>query len=1072
MAEHFKDIQKIQDILHEAQTGLWAIELEEGKEPRMYADKAMLELLGFAGEPSPEECYRGWYERIDPDYYPMVQNGVQRICADERAEVEYLWHHPLWGQIYVRCGGIRNKNFQRGTCLLGYHQNITNTVMLKQEYDTILEKLNENYKGIILCNLQTGEYRIIKATEKLEAFSEGAADFETFFRNYAESEIVWQNCELFMNAVNPENIRRQFQADCSGTGRADSDHTGAEAIYRTKEKRWRRIKVVPLNQYSEEYPWVIAAMEEQDGEIEKWIDEASAQVAVSQIYTLLISVDCEKTEYNCIYYSGELLTLSRRGTYQEFHDQAATIMPEEDRLEFERIFDTENYAAGAYREGMLHMYDREGGFHAYSYYSALISQNFEDRILLTVRNVDDKYEIQRREAILSNLCECYYSIYLFDYVNNTEEPIWQEDFIQKNKAFPKGALDVYYEKFVKYYVYPEDQEKMRRAASIDFLRQTLSAEQPVYEVDFRRIYPDCIRWVRSRFSIAEIQDGVITKVIFANMDINEQKLTELKEEQQKKLYVEAQNIIKGLSAFYHSVFYVDLAEETFQTFVVREDVAERLNHSDQYCVLFDIYHEHLIHEEDRKRFQQEMSLGAIKERIQEGETIYDLEYRRDYSGYYGWMRVHVILAESRNGIPIKIILASHNIEKEKEQEAQSQKALFAAYEEARNANEAKSNFMAQMSHDIRTPMNAIIGMTAIAMGQVDDRERVKDCLQKISLSSSHLLHLINEVLDMSKIERGQLTLTEAPFSLKNLFHEIGSIVYNESMEKEQTLNFLTDGTTHDNLLGDAGKIRQVLINLINNAIKYTPHGGTITVASREMTSGISGVGCFVFTVEDNGIGISRDFMDHIFVPFAREDNCHVRKVQGTGLGMSISYGIVRAMQGNIRVESREGEGSRFIVTLNIRILEEEEKEEAVQRAVTGNLGRKLDACLQGLRLLLVEDNELNMEIAETLLRDAGFIVDKAENGYEAFQMFVSSEPGTYDAILMDLQMPVMDGYTAAGEIRGSGHPEAKTVPIIALTANAFAEDISKVLASGMNDHVTKPIDFDRLLAALRKCVCR
>ena len=130
MAEHFKDIQKIQDILHEAQTGLWAIELEEGKEPRMYADKAMLELLGFAGEPSPEECYRGWYERIDPDYYPMVQNGVQRICADERAEVEYLWHHPLWGQIYVRCGGIRDKNFQRGTCLLGYHQNITNTVML------------------------------------------------------------------------------------------------------------------------------------------------------------------------------------------------------------------------------------------------------------------------------------------------------------------------------------------------------------------------------------------------------------------------------------------------------------------------------------------------------------------------------------------------------------------------------------------------------------------------------------------------------------------------------------------------------------------------------------------------------------------------------------------------------------------------------------------------------------------------------------------------------------------------------------------------------------------------------
>lgn len=1062
MAEHFRDIEKIQDILHEAQTGLWAIELEEGREPRMYADKAMLELLGFTGEPSPEECYRGWYDRIDADYYPMVQDVVRRMCADERAEVEYPWHHPLWGQIYVRCGGIRDKNYKEGTCLLGYHQNITNTVMLKQEYDTILEKLNENFKGIILCNLHTGEYRIIKATEQLEAFGEGAADFETFFRNYAEREIVPQNRELFLNGVNPEYIQKRFHEDSSGV----------EVIYRTKEKRWRRIKVVPLKQYSEAYPWVIAAMEEQDGEMEKQIDQASAQVAVSQIYTLLISVDCEKAEYNCMYYSGELLKLSRRGRYPDFREQAVKNMPAEDRREFERIFDAENYGTGEYREGMLHMYDQEGRLHSYSYYSALISQNYEDRILLTVKNVDDKYEIQRREAILVNLCECYYSIYLFDYVNNTEEAIWQEDFIQKNREFPKGALDVYYEKFVKHYVYPEDQEKMRRAGSIDFLRQTLSVEQPVYEVDFRRIYPDSIRWVRARFSIAEIQDGVLTRVIFASMDINEQKLTELMEEQQKKLYFESQNIIKGLSAFYHSVFYVDLVEETFQTFVIREDVAERLNHSDEYGALFGIYYEHLIHEEDKERFKQEMCLTAIKKRVQEGETIYDLEYRRDYSGYYGWMRIHIILAESRNGAPIKIILASHNVEKEKEQEAQSQQALFAAYEAARNANEAKSHFMAQMSHDIRTPMNAIIGMTAIAMGQADNEERVKDCLQKISLSSSHLLHLINEVLDMSKIERGQITLTEAPFSLKGMFHEIGSIVYNESMEKGQALRFLTDDIIHDNLLGDAGKIRQVLINLINNAIKYTPCGGTITVTSKEMTSGIPGVGCFVFTVEDNGIGISEEFLDHIFVPFAREENCHVRKVQGTGLGMSISHGIVTAMQGSIRVESKQGAGSRFIVTLTIRTLEEEGGEAAVLRALSGNTGRKLETCLQGLRLLLVEDNELNMEIAETLLRDAGFIVDRAENGYEALKLFNDSEPGTYDAILMDLQMPVMDGYTAASEIRSSSHPEAKTVPIIALTANAFAEDISKVMAAGMNDHVTKPIDFDRLLAALRKCICR
>lgn len=1061
MTDHFKDIQKIQDILHEAQTGLWAIEMEDGREPRMYADKVMLELLGFEGEPSPEECYRCWYGRIDEACYSMVHEGVGRICADERAEVEYQWHHPLWGTIYVRCGGIRDKNFTGGVCLLGYHQNITNTAMLKQEYDTILEKLNENFKGIVLCNLATGEYRLIKANGLLEELSRDAEDFETFFRRYAESEVVPQNCGLFLETVNPENIREKFTTDSSSV----------EAIYRTKEKRWLRIKIIPLKEYSEEYPWVIAAFETQDGEMEKQIDTASAQVAVSQIYTLIVSVDCEKTEYNCIYYSGELLDLSRSGSYREFADQVAGGMPDEDRQELERIFDMENYAAGGYREGMLHLSDRDGILHSYSYYSACIRQNCEERILLTMRNVDDKYEIQRREAILSNLCECYYSIYLFDYVNNTEEAIWQEEYIQKKREFPKGPLDVYYEKFVRNYVFEEDQEKMRRAENIDFLRQTLSLELPVYEVDFRRLYPDEIRWVRARFSIAEMKDGVITKVIFANMDINDQKLTELKEEQQKRLYIESQNIIRGLSAFYHSVFYVDLGEETFQTFVVREDVAKRLENTNDYGTLLSIYYDHLIHEEDRGRFLRDLSLEAIKKRITAGETIYDLEYRRDYSGYYGWMRIHVILAESRNGVPIKIILASHNIEKEKEQEAQSQKALFAAYEAARNANEAKSNFMAQMSHDIRTPMNAIIGMTNIAMGQLEDKARVKDCLQKISFSSGHLLHLINEVLDMSKIERGQVVLTEAPFSLKHLLHEIGSIVCSEAKEKSQAMYFVTDDIVHDRLMGDAGKIRQVLINLINNAVKYTPDRGTITVTAREMSSGVSGVSCLVFTVEDNGIGISKDFLDHIFVPFSREDNCLVRSVQGTGLGMSIAQGIVAAMQGSIRVESEQGKGSRFIVTINLKILEEEEST-AARRSETGELKRNLDAHLAGRHLLLVEDNELNMEIAETLLLDAGFVVDKAENGYEALQTFLASNPGTYDAILMDLQMPVMDGCTAAGKIRDSSHPEAETVPIIALTANAFAEDISKALAAGMNDHVIKPIDFDRLLAALRRCVSR
>lgn len=1062
MSDHFKDIHKIQELLRDAQTGLWAIEMDEGEPPRMYADKVMLELLGFEGEPSPEECYQGWYGRIHPDYYPMVQDGVARICSNERAEIKYPWFHPRWGQIYVRCGGVRDWNYQKGVCLIGYHQNVTNTVQVKQEYEIVIQTLNESYKGIFLCNLHDKTYKSIKDSEQLDAFPGVLPDYEEFFCRYADEEVAGANRQMFLNTVDAEYIKNYI----------DQTGAGPETFFRNKTGNWHRIKVVPLKQYSEEYPWVIVALDNQDGQMEKRIDEAAAQAAVSQMYRLVISVDLEKTEYNCIHYPGNVLHLSRHGRFDEFYSQMKEHMPSEDRRELEQIFNTDSYRQYDYLEGKLRIYDKTGELHYYSYYSACIRQDFEERILLTVRNVDDKKKAQQREAVLANLCRCYYSIYLFDLENNIEEAIWQEDIIRKNREFPKGKLDAYYEKFIQNYVYQEDQEKMRRAGNKEFLRQTLSAGQPVYDVDFRRIYPDGIRWVRSRFSIAELQDGRVMKVVFANMDINEQKLREMKEEQQKKLYFEYQNIISGLSAFYHSVFYVDLVDETFQSFSMRQDIMDYLGESNQFDALKQIYAGRLIHEDDKDQFSRDLALDEIKRRIQTGETIYSLEYRREYGGYYGWMRLHVILAESRNNIPTKIILASHNVEEEKEQEEQNRQALLAAYEAAKHANEAKSNFLAQMSHDIRTPMNAIIGMTSIAASQADDPERVRDCLEKINYSSHHLLELINEILDMAKIEKGKIELAEAPFSMNELFPEISSIVRSEAAAKDQQLQFEMTDIAHDKLLGDAGRLRQVLINLISNAVKYTPNGGEIRVSAQEVSARTPGTGCFVFTVEDNGIGMTQDFLGNIFVPFSRADDPLVKEIQGTGLGMAIAQGIVNAMQGNIQVQSEKGKGSRFTITLNLKTLETDEERENVSAPGAGASAKDPAGRnpLEGIRLLVVEDNDLNMEIACTILQDAGIMTDGAVNGYEALQMFARSEPGTYQAILMDLQMPVMDGCEAAREIRSSSHPQAGSIPILALTANAFTEDIAKALAAGMNDHIAKPIDFGHLMDALQKYV--
>lgn len=925
MLEHFKDTEKMQEVLHQAQTGLWAIELDEGKSPRMYADASMLKLLGFDDEPTPEECYQSWHQRIEDTYYPIVQAGVERMIQDDRAEVQYPWFHPKWGRIYVRCGGVRDWSYQNGICLRGYHQNITNTVMLKQEYDSVIQSLSESYRSIFLCNLEDKTYKIIKVAEEFRSESELFSNYEDLFRLYVEKYVSVQFYELILELADSRNIRRKVS----------QGEKNLELLYRSKQNEWRRVKVIPSAQYSSAHPWVIAAFDEQNSEVERKIGDVTARIAVSQIYTLVISVDLIQSEYNCIHYSGKLLELEHTGSYKDFCSQFLSRMPLEDQKIYRDIFNPETYEKKRYQDGVLRLSGQDGALHYYNYYSARIREDLGERILLTIRNVDDKQEAQQRESILSNLCQCYYSIYLFDLENDTEEAIWQEEFIHRNQEFPKGSLDAYYSKFVREYVFAEDQEKMYRAGSPDFLRQVLSEENPVYEIDFRRIYPNHLMWVRSRFSVAEMRDGRVTKVIFANMNINEQKL------------------------------------------------------------------------------------------------------------------------------------------EEKEQEEKNRKALVAAYETAKKANEAKSSFLAQMSHDIRTPMNAIIGMSAMASTRVEDPDKVRDCLNKINVSGRHLLTLINEILDMSRIEKGKVDLAEESFSLRGFMQEIESMTRSQAGQKCQEITFEFIDLAHDHLVGDSGRLSQVLLNLITNAIKYTPERGKITVTVQEVSQREYGYASYVFSVEDNGIGMSRDFLDYVFVPFSRSDDDKVQSVQGTGLGMSIAHGIVSAMGGNIQVESELGLGSRFSVTLNLKTEDFDQAaglptNELLPDSATQSANQENDAFPAGKHLLLAEDNELNMEIAKTLLEEIGFAVQGVENGQEAVDTFCQSEPGTYDAILMDLQMPVMDGCTAARRIRASSHAQAHSIPVIALTANAFAEDIAKTLAAGMNDHVSKPVDFGRLMEVLRR----
>ncbi len=384
-------------------------------------------------------------------------------------------------------------------------------------------------------------------------------------------------------------------------------------------------------------------------------------------------------------------------------------------------------------------------------------------------------------------------------------------------------------------------------------------------------------------------------------------------------------------------------------------------------------------------------------------------------------------------------------------------ALQLAVQRETKANLAKREFLFNMSHDIRTPMNAIIGFTALAQTHIDDRGQVEDYLKKISVSSQHLLSLINDVLDMSRIESGKVTLEAKPVHLPELVHELRDIIQAIVSKKDLSLTLDTVGVENEDIIADPLRLEQILINVLANAVKFTPDGGQISLWIVQKDTAPAGYADFEFHIKDNGIGMSEEFQKHIFEQFARERTSTVSKIQGTGLGMAITKSLVDMMGGGITVKSGQGQGSEFTISLRFPIGE----------AKTGQTPPAAKAsAFTGKKLLVVEDNELNLEIASTLLKEAGFEVDTAENGKIAVEKVEAASADRYDLILMDIQMPEMDGYEATRRIRALPDAKKAALPIVAMTANAFEDDRKNALHAGMNGHIAKPLDIQKLFQVL------
>ncbi len=822
----------------------------------------------------------------------------------------------------------------------------------------------------------------------------------------------------------------------------------------------------------------------------------------------------------------------------------------------------------------------------------LAQQKKIEEALLAVEKANEKL---REESIVSSaLSKEYCSIFEID-PQKEEISLYRSDGKSLPASVVQKLLDLkdyntVIHAYIDSFVATEDRQRLQQAMNLAVLQEK-TRDDGFYTTGYRRIKDGVFSYYEMNAVRTNDRTGK-PMYLLAIRDVDEETRRQLKQtvemEQQRE-------IIEGLGSEYYSVLLVDHHTDRVTIFRAQDDEGR---------AIADFFHQHdyrwekgilgysiqNVSSASRQEFMEKLSLSHLRK----GGQDYSFTYEKMNGNDVIYLQVRVAFVHDPDGKEVAVI-GTRNVDdlirKEKMQEA----ALQAACEAAEAASRAKSEFLSHMSHDIRTPMNGIIGMTAIAAANIHDPQRVSDCLKKSTQAGRHLLGLINEVLDMSRIESGKVDLQEEEFNLSDLVDNLITMTGPQISQHHHQLHVSITDVTHEDVIADAMRIQKIFTNLMSNAVKYTPDGGRIHLSIREKPSGNARTGCYEIIFEDNGIGMEQDFVEHIFEPFTRSDD--VSSVQGTGLGMAISRNIARMMGGDIKVESQPGKGSRFTVTLYLKLQETDPVEyerfidlnvlvtdddavslktccdmlndlgmkaegvssgkETVKRVIdrhadnddyfaciidwkmpemdgiatirairkeVGNevpiiilsaydwsdiekeakeaganafiskplfrsrlvrtfnslltdypatdqilsVGTLEDMDLHGKTVLLVEDNELNAEIAKEILQMTGIDVRIVTDGLQAVEEMKTCRDNAYDLVFMDIQMPKMNGYEATKAIRALDRDYCRTVPIVAMTANAFAEDVQAARASGMNDHIAKPIDMKVLMSVLQK----
>ena len=1091
--------ENLAEMLAHSRIGLWAIECDPDSEPRMYADATMLGLLGVAGQTlSPEQVYHAWYDNIHPAHYSAVQDVIDKMTDGQHAEVQYPWF--LHGkQIFVRCGGMRNFDYKPGIRFEGCHRDITDLVHIQHTYtdemvdaikaradadkklsqwhSNIISAISDTYESLYTVDLANDRFIVYKRTEYLNTtYKDTALPFSEAFLAYIMKDVPANDRSLLIPYCSPETIREELKKKNS-----------IDIVFRdtsTGTPRYFEMRCIKPRDYDTN-GYVILGFLDRTETISRENEQQQILKRNFEIIEILAS------EYSSVYYidltndsltpytineetESQLGLFFKSMTYSEaFRTYVNTLIQPEDRPMM--------LQAGSISNIIRELRNKKTGITTYRsenngdpHYCQMkfvkvgdvsgipqaVALGFADKDEILRKEIEQETERKRNTEIIEILASEYTSVYYIDLTTDELDPYTMNEKTESQfgEIFRSGiSYSHAFRLYVDNFVYAEDRQNMLRAGSVYNILRELQ-DKKTFVTRFRSDDPEGIRYCEMKFvKVGDLENPQAVALGFSVID--DVYRAELEAKRREAL-------ITGLGDDYEAILFVNLDEQTIEPIRMSEVYLSRNTIFHSKASFEETLSSMLanIIDEDKPAVRKALSAQNITTTFETEKAFYH-NYRIRSGKDIIYYQMKVIKTPDWN-TDHTLLLGVHSLDDLTRKIITQQKELDAALAKAESANKAKTSFLFNMSHDIRTPMNAIIGFTLMAKKHLGQTRKVADCLNKVTTASNHLLSLINDVLDMSRIESGKITIEEMPVNLVNCFNDLNNMIKNSADEKNITFTTVLDPSiVHHNIYADELRVNRILINLLNNAIKYTNIGGSVSCTVRELSSPKNDYCRLEFIIRDNGIGMSEDFQNHLFEPFSREKSSTVSGITGTGLGMSITRELVHLMGGTISVSSKLGEGTTVSTIIDFRIADE------VQLKPDTDGTHQDTSDLTGKYILLAEDNELNQEIACEVLHEFGMEADVADDGTVAVQKFADSLKGgkRYDAILMDVQMPTMDGYKATVAIRHiiADNP-GSWLPIIAMTANAYAEDKQKAIESGMDDHIAKPIDIDQFLATLKK----